>query len=170
MNSFIKWGCTNFVTDRSKQHHALSLNSIAFASSFAPVSRAKYSRDYNLNNLFLHQSSSTQIPCNPEVIIRILDNPEVCKCVGPANTSDSIKKNASPFAKTPLAYLINLCIGSSCIQSEWKIAKVIPNFKKGILLILKTISLLCTTLKVFEAYIVDQLSEFYLKKNLHTTS
>lgn len=79
-----------------------------------------------------------------------------------------IKDNVKHFCK-PLTYLFNLSLSSGSFPSNFKVAKVIPLFKKGDHLLTsnyRPISLLCTFSKILEKLVYKRMFNFFNKHNI----
>ena len=97
-------------------------------------------------------------------IINSLDNKSSSGCDGLSNTMVKSLKNELYM---PLTLIINQTLHTEIYPNEFKIAKVIPVFKKGDPILLtnyRPISLLPTLSKIFERVIFTQLYSFFYHK------
>ena len=72
----------------------------------------------------------------------------------------------------PLAILLNLSIKSGMIPREWKLANVVPVYKKGSKSVpgnYRPISLTCVLCRVMESFLKDTIMEHLLENNLLST-
>ena len=144
-----------------------------------------YDRSNLLNRFFVDQStlndSRSQLPTdniNPEVLIdqkviqpedvyKILINLDVSKSTGPDGTSNKLLQQAAVPISQPLSHLFNYCLSTGYFPEVWKIAHVIPIYKKDNPMFCnnyRPISLLCCISKVFEKILFDHIYAF-LKGN-----
>ena len=100
-------------------------------------------------------------------IYGILIHLDTSKATGPDGISNRLLKEASVSIAEPLSRLFNYSLSIGRFPDVWKIANVIPVFKKGDPLMCnnyRPISLLCCISKVFEKIIFNHIYP-YLKKN-----
>ena len=103
---------------------------------------------------------------NVEDILKTLDT---SKAMGPDLINARILKEASRELSIPLCMLFNTSLQSNIFPSQWKIANVVPVFKKNDpqkVNNYRPISLLCIISKVFEKCIYKYLHNFILDNNL----
>ena len=114
-----------------------------------------------LDSNFLFRSADTG------EIILIIDSLANSKATGPHSIPTEILKLIKPIICYPLKEIINLSFATGEYPVKLKIAKVIPTFKKGDLLIVsnyRPISLLSNINKIFEKLVYSRLRSFL---NLH---
>ena len=75
-------------------------------------------------NLKLHNISVT-----PEMIEKIIINPDLPKASGPNCIPVVVLKNCAPELPYILAELFNNCLKESCFPDCWEISLVVPLFK-----------------------------------------
>ena len=103
---------------------------------------------------------------NVEDILKTLDT---SKAMGPDLINPRILMEASRELSVPLCMLFNISLHMNIFPSQWKIANVIPVFKKNDpqkVNNYRPISLLCIISKVFEKCIYKYLHNFILDNNL----
>ena len=103
---------------------------------------------------------------NVEDILKTLDT---SKAMGPDLINPRILKEASRELSVPLCMLFNISLHMNIFPSQWKIANVVPVFKKNDpqkVNNYRPISLLCIISKVFEKCIYKYLHNFILDNNL----
>ena len=67
----------------------------------------------------------------PDIIKKKLDKLKTGKSPGPDGVHPKVLKELSAVLAKPLAIIFNKSFESGCLPDEWKIANVIPIFKKG---------------------------------------
>ena len=85
------------------------------------------------------------------------------------NCSNKILKAILPSIFDPLLHLINNSLTNETVPSVWKIAKVVPVYKKGDkhnYTNYRPISLLCTVSKVIEKIVQEQLERHLLEEDI----
>jgi hypothetical protein len=133
----------------------------------------------------IHGDASTLPPLNvthdnridplvvlPEHVYNILRHLNPDKATGSDGIGNRLLREAAVSIAQPLAELMNYCLSLSRFPSCWKIAQVVPLFKKGDRLACnnyRPISLLPCISKVFEKILFDHVFEF-LKANDILTS
>ena len=103
----------------------------------------------------------------PEEVYEILINLDVSKATGPDGISNRLLKEAAVSIAEPLSHLFNYSMSIGYFPEQWKIANVIPIYKKDNPMICnnyRPISLLCCVSKVFEKILFNHMYAF-LKKN-----
>ena len=108
----------------------------------------------------------------PEEIYRILKNLNVSKALGPDKISNRILKECAVSLSEPLARLFNLSLAQGIFPSCWKIANVIPIFKKEnkhSVSNYRPVSLLSCLSKVMEKAVHSHLYNHLNDLNLLTT-
>ncbi|CAH2084880.1 unnamed protein product [Euphydryas editha] len=118
-----------------------------FIPSICPNSSRTSSRSYS-------QFGLGKITFTEGKLLKLLRNLDACKGPGPDGLPALFVKRCSPGLSSPLKIIFNQSIASSKFPSEWKIANVVPIFKKGesnISSNYRPISLLSIFAKLFEA-------------------
>jgi hypothetical protein len=103
----------------------------------------------------------------PEDVYEILINLDTSKATGPDGISNTLLKEAAVPISQPLSELFNYSLSSGCFPESWKIANVVPIFKKDNPMLCnnyRPISLLCCISKVFEKILFNHIYSF-LKDN-----
>ena len=93
-------------------------------------------------------------------VFLILNSLKVSKAPGPDGIHGEVLKNCASSLANPLSLLFNLSFSTGCIPSEWKLALVVPVFKKGdkgSVENYRPISLTSLVMKVFERCIKREL-------------
>ena len=67
----------------------------------------------------------------PDIVKKKLDKLKTGKSPGPDGVHPKVLKELSAVLAKPLAIIFNKSFESGCLPNEWKIANVIPIFKKG---------------------------------------
>ena len=105
-----------------------------------------------------------------EDVLKLLDNNKAC---GPDLINPRLLKEGSEFLATKLSHIFNQSLTSSHFPSSWKLANVVPIFKKGD----KTnsanyrpISLLSCIGKVFEKCVFKHLHNYLVNNNIIITA
>jgi len=99
----------------------------------------------------------------PEEVYKILSNLDPNKSTGPDGIGNKILKEVALPLSKPLAELFNFCLCLGTFPDQWKIAQVIPIFKKGDPLQCTNyhpISLLPCISKVFEKLLFNHIFSF----------
>lgn len=103
----------------------------------------------------------------PEEVYRVLENLDTSKATGPDGISNRVLKEVSVPLAQPLSELLNFCLSLGSFPQMWKIAQVVPIFKKGDSFLCnnyRPISLLPCISKVFERLLFNHIFDF-LKTN-----
>lgn len=103
----------------------------------------------------------------PEEVYEILVNLDTTKATGPDGISNRLLKEAAVSISEPLSHLFNYSLSIGYFPEQWKIANVIPIFKKDNPMICnnyRPISLLSCVSKVFEKILFNHIYTF-LKQN-----
>jgi len=93
----------------------------------------------------------------------VLQIVNVNKASGPDGVSPRLLKSAYDIISKPLCYIYNLSLSSMYYPSAWKLANVIPAFKKddkNIIGNYRPISLLCVISKTFERCVYKHIMNF----------
>ena len=138
-----------------------------------------------LNNFFVSQTmiddSQTSLPSQiptptykidqkvifPIDVYAILIKLDTTKATGPDGIGNKLLKEAAVPIAEPLSQLFNFSLSLGKFPDIWKIANVIPIFKKGDRMLCnnyRPISLLCCISKVFEKIVYDHIYA-YLKRH-----
>ena len=97
----------------------------------------------------------------------MLANLNVTKATGCDKLSAKFLKDSAPEIATPFTYLINLSLKSSTVPNDFKIARVVPLFKKGNRNNegnYRPVSILPVVSKILERVVYDQINT-YLSNN-----
>ena len=90
----------------------------------------------------------------------LLDNLDINKAQGPDAISGAVLKNCSKMLAYPLSILFTLTYNTGYIPQEWKLANVVPVFKKddkNKVINYRPISLSSLVMKVLERILYDEL-------------
>ena len=96
----------------------------------------------------------------PNISGASIDNLDINKAQGPDAISGAVLKNCSKTLAYPLSILFTLTYNTGCIPQEWKLANVVPVFKKGDknkVTNYRPISLTSLVMKVLERILYDEL-------------
>ena len=94
---------------------------------------------------------------NQSRVQRLLSNINSNKAQGPDGIHGKILKKCAQGLACPLSYVYKISYNSGYIPNEWKLANVVPVFKKGNKSKVENyrpISLTCLVMKVFERIVV----------------
>ena len=97
----------------------------------------------------------------PEVEV-VLANLDVTKASGPDEISARLLKETAPVISTSLCDLYNKSLSQGIFPQEWKIANIVPVYKKGETEYAENyrpVSLLCLVSKVFERCVLNNIRE-----------
>ena len=100
---------------------------------------------------------------------KILAKTNPHKSMGPDNISGFVIKNCAVSIAYPLSLLFNLSFNTGQLPEEWKLANIVPVFKKGDRSSIENyrpISLTCIVSKIFEKCIRDAILD-YCKSKIH---
>ena len=103
----------------------------------------------------------------PEEVFKVLSKLDIDKATGPDCISNKLLHEAALPLAQPLSELLNFSLSLGKFPDTWKIAQVVPVFKKGDPLLCnnyRPISLLPCISKVFEKLLFDHIFAF-LKHN-----
>ena len=124
-----------------------------FYDQFSDSSTYEIDIDFS-NDLFLDFSIDGRIICNS---LREL-NPNKSK--GPDNIGGLLLKNCAQSISYPLSILFNISFRTGSLPTEWKMANIVPVYKKGdknCIENYRPIYLTCIVSKIFEKCIMDEL-------------
>ena len=110
-----------------------------------------------------------QLVVQPEYVYKILSQLDTNKATGPDGIGNLILREASVPLAEPLANLFNYCISLGYFPDIWKIANVLPLYKKDDPMIFnnyRPISLLPCISKVFERILFNHIFTFLKRNNL----
>ena len=105
----------------------------------------------------------------PQNVLDILETLDTSKAVGPDMLSPRLLKEAAVELSVPLSKLFNLSLSRKTFPSQWKIANVVPVFKKDnpkFVNNYRPISLLCVVSKVFEKCVYKYIHNFIIEHKL----
>ena len=91
------------------------------------------------------------------------------KSCGPDDLHPKLLSELADIISEPLSILLNLSLMTGVIPEEWKLAKVVPVFKKGSKSLpgnYRPISLTCVLCRVMESFLKDSIMEHLLENNL----
>ena len=92
----------------------------------------------------------------------VLANLDITKATGPDEISACLLKETAPVISTSLCSLYNKSLNQGVFPQEWKIANIVPVYKKGDkehVENYRPISLLCIVSKVFERCVLNNMRE-----------
>ena len=115
------------------------------------------------------QTELREITISKEEIEDVIKNLDCKKAKGPDNISHSLLKLVSYEISIPLEILFNKSLNEACFPSTWKLAHVIPIFKKGdksLLSNYRPISLLSCVGKIFERVVFKYMYNYLHANNL----
>ena len=151
------------ITDKKYIAHTLNNFFTNIGPDLAKVIPAKSMKLPDPLNQRMHWMEVTEAD-----VLHILDKMKAKTSAGPDGLSNKLLKAIKFQIAEPLAYLINVSLQSNYIPSEWKLAKVIPIYKKcgekSDPSNYRPISLLSTLSKVLEKVVFHQLF-YYLNNN-----
>ena len=119
----------------------------------------------------LTQSTLDSISTSPEEIRKILLNLNTSKASGPDGISNKILKECAHSLCSPLARLFNLSFQFGIFPNSWKLANVVPIYKKNdrqLVSNYRPVSLLSTLSKVMERIVHSRLYDYCVENNLLT--
>ena len=73
----------------------------------------------------------SEIEFTEENVLHLLNQLDITKATGPDGISNRILRETSHQIAPSLCILFNMSIQKSCFPSDWKLANVVPVFKKG---------------------------------------
>ena len=151
-------------TVRNKSEKIANLFNKHFYNQFSDSSTYEIDIDFS-NDLFSDFSIDDRIICNA---LREL-NPSKSK--GPENIGGLLLKNCAQSISYPLSILFNISFRTGSLPTEWKMANIVPVYKKGdknCIENYRPISLTCMVSKIFEKCIRDELLS-HCKELIHDT-
>ncbi len=150
-----------FCTDLEK---AEALNDYFVENSILPETASK------IPELKLRSRSSiTNLLVTDKDISDIIKSLPTKKSCGPDKISHNLMKHICDSLSKPLGILFNLSLSQCKYPTKWKLAHVIPLFKKGdssLISNYRPISLISCVGKVFEKAVLKYLSNYLLDNNL----
>jgi len=105
----------------------------------------------------------------PEDVYKILNGLDVNKATGPDGISNKLLKEAAVPIAQPLSELLNFCLSFGSFPQTWKVAQVVPIFKKDdpqLCNNYRPISLLSCLSKVFEKLVFNHMFGFVKSNNI----
>ena len=121
---------------------------------------------YNIDIDF-SEDAKYDIDFCPSKIRNILENIISSKAPGPDGINGVVLKNCSNLLAEPLSIIFKLVYNTGILSSQWKLANVVPVFKKGEkndVQNYRPISLTCLITKVMERIAYDELLHLTLNK------
>ena len=148
-----------------------------FYNQFSDPSSYLCDISYDNDNLFDIDFDHTSVQ-------RMLSNINSNKAQGPDGIHGKILKNCAAGLAFPLTTIFRVSYNSGCIPHEWKLANVVPIFKKGSKCEVENyrpISLTCLVMKIFErivksklltltGHLIDQRQHGFLEQKSCTTN
>ena len=137
-----------------------------FADQFSDASN--YDIDINFNN-----DRDNDIDFNFRRVRALLSKVNVNKAVGPDGIHGKVLKNCATSLAYPLSLIFKTSYNTGQIPSDWKLASIVPVYKKGSKVSVENyrpISLTSLVMKIFEKIIRDELMkkcEHLLNSNQH---
>ena len=122
-----------------------------FADQFTSPSNYDISIDYQ---------GDTDLSVSQNSVFFLLKTMNANKALGPDGIHGKILKNCATSLAYPLSLIFNTSLKTGAIPVEWKIANVVPVFKKGSKASVENyrpISLTCLTSKIFEKVVKKEL-------------
>ena len=123
----------------------------------------------------VHGQTSQRL-CNvrfrPSTVERTLKQLDTSKATGPDGIPARVLKNAATSLALPLSRLFNQCFASGCQPASWKVAWVVPIYKrksKSIPNNYRPVSLLSILSKVMESIVNRQVINFLESNNILST-
>lgn len=151
-----------FTTIASKLVDKLPNPSNIFHASSNAVKSFYNQRQQNNDEFILKHVSET-------FVYKELCNLNVSKSTGLDGIPAKFLKDAAPFIKIPITFLINMSISEATVPKDLKLAKVKPLFKKGDRLKpenYRPVSILSIVSKILEKAVYSQLESFLVNKNI----
>ena len=115
---------------------------------------------YYETNIDFESDSTFDIDLSASRVKPILDNLDINKAQGPDAISGAVLKNCSETLAYPISILFNLSYNTGYIPQEWKLANVLPVYKKddkNKVTNYRPISLTSLVMKVFERILYNEL-------------
>ena len=151
-------------TVRNNSEEIANLFNKHFYNQFSDSNTYEIDIDFS-NDRFSHFTIDDRNICNA---LRKL-NPNKSK--GPDNIGGLLLKNYAQSISYPLSILFNISFRTKSLPTEWKMANIVPVYKKGdknCIENYRPISLTCIVSKIFEKCIRDELLS-HCKKLIHDT-
>ena len=104
-----------------------------------------------------------------EEVSKLLSSLNVAKSTGCDNISAQFVKYGAAVISTPVTYIINLSLTQSMVPSDFKLARVIPLYKKGSRSCegnYRPVSILPVLSKVFERIVYNQFHQYLCDNNI----
>ena len=118
-------------------------------------------------------NSMVLFPVSAKEIEQEIDNLNISKSTGPFSIPVKVFKILRNFLSAPLAYVINYSFSNGVVPDKFKLARVIPIYKKGSKSILsnyRPISLISGFGKIMEKLMYNRLIDFLNKNNVFYSS
>ena len=135
------------------------MSKLPTAYVYDSVKTRKYYNDVNSNFSFS--------VVDEKVVYKYLNSLNTSKAIGHDGISARFLKDGADIIATPITYIINLSLRLSQVPDDFKIAKVVPLYKKGDKNSegnYRPVSILPVISKIFERVVHQQLSD-YLTEN-----
>ena len=120
-------------------------------------------------NLGAQKDSFSIKPVSTQDVLKQLSTLQPNKATGHDNIPTRFLRDAAVSIAPLLAHITNLSISQSHVPQDLKIARVIPLYKKGSKLDTgnyRPVSILCSTSKIIERLIYEQISKYLNEHNL----
>ena len=114
-------------------------------------------------------NSMVLFPVSVKEIEQEIDNLNISKSTGPFSIPVKVFKILRSFLSAPLSYVINYSFSNGVVPDKFKLARVIPIYKKGNKSILpnyRLISLILVFSKIMEKLMYNRLIDFLKKNNV----
>ena len=119
--------------------------------------------DVNCNN------SINSFSCDTRILIRIIKKLKNNSAPGPDNITAFFLKNIVANIASPLCNMYNKCLQEGFVPDEWKLAHIIPIFKKGDIQLpsnYRPVSLTSVLSKILERIVREQMIRYLIDNNL----
>ena len=124
-----------------------------FFRQFSSASQYDIDIDFSKDDMY-------DIDFSQNVVNKYLDDIDINKAQGSDNISGVVLKKCSKALCQPLSLIIQLIYNTGLIPHQWKLANVVPVFKKGDnkdVSNYRPISLKCLTAKVMERIVYEKI-------------
>ena len=117
------------------------------------------------NGPVLNQPSqvSNAVDISPDMVLRKLQVLQIDKAVGPDGLHPMVLSKAAVHLAVPLSMIFNMSLQESKVPDDWKVADVVPVFKKGqqnLAANYRPVSLTSVVSKVMESILRDHIWSF----------
>ena len=116
--------------------------------------------EYDIPLSYEVDDDSSQVDFSPERVLKLLRGINSNKAQGPDNIHGKVLKNCAHGIAYPLAKIFKTAYLTGHIPQEWKVANVVPVFKKGSKASVENyrpISLTCLCMKIFERIVREEI-------------